>query len=58
MSNMDGSKGSIESVKGANGESIPTRAEGWTEEEEARLFELHNTHGNRWAKISHFLPGK
>jgi hypothetical protein len=55
---MDGSKGSIESVKGANGESIPTRAEGWTEEEEARLFELHNTHGNRWAKISHFLPGK
>jgi hypothetical protein len=55
---MNDSRGSPESIRTANGESLPTRAESWTEEEEDRLFQLHNMHGNRWAKISHFLPGK
>ncbi|CAM9209905.1 unnamed protein product, partial [Discosporangium mesarthrocarpum] len=30
----------------------------WTPEEEARLIEGHQLHGNRWAKIAKMLPGR
>ena len=30
----------------------------WTDDEEAILIALHETHGNRWANISKNLPGR
>ncbi|CAG9466984.1 unnamed protein product [Pedinophyceae sp. YPF-701] len=30
----------------------------WTDEEDARLIELHRQHGNRWAEIARLMPGR
>eukprot|EP00181_Compsopogon_caeruleus_P003893 CAMPEP_0184678764 /NCGR_PEP_ID=MMETSP0312-20130426/1555_1 /TAXON_ID=31354 /ORGANISM="Compsopogon coeruleus, Strain SAG 36.94" /LENGTH=217 /DNA_ID=CAMNT_0027127753 /DNA_START=721 /DNA_END=1371 /DNA_ORIENTATION=- len=31
---------------------------GWTEEEDRRLINLHDEHGNRWASIAKHFPGR
>lgn len=30
----------------------------WTVKEEIKIFQLHMNMGNRWAEISHYLPGR
>ncbi len=30
----------------------------WTEEEEDQLMEAHRIHGNKWAQIKAYLPGR
>ncbi len=32
--------------------------ESWTAEEEIILAEAHEKHGNKWAKIAKYLPGR
>jgi len=31
---------------------------GWTDEEEEKIFELHNIYGNQWAKIAEHFPSR
>ena len=32
--------------------------EAWTEEEELDLMRAHQIHGNKWAELTKFLPGR
>jgi len=32
--------------------------EAWTQEEEVILIHAHRIHGNRWAKLTKYLPGR
>lgn len=55
-------------VPGRNGKQCRERWSGmlnpelakdaWTPEEDRLLIKLHNEYGNKWAKISEFLPGR
>lgn len=34
------------------------KKEAWTQEEELTLIRAHEAHGNKWAELSKYLPGR
>lgn len=32
--------------------------EPWTQKEEIALIRVHQTHGNKWAELTKYLPGR